>query len=315
MGKGVINEDSDLFLGNTALSADDFVHRALDAADVIINVGHDVVEKPPFIMQPGGRTVIHVNFTSAEVDPVYFPQVEVVGDIADSVARIAAALPDECRRDYAFFDKVRTALRAHIHQGGDDAHFPLRPQRLVADVRRIMPEEGIVALDNGMYKIWFARNYPALLPNTVLLDNALAAMGAGLPSAMAAKIVHPDRRVLAVCGDGGFMMNSQELKTALQLGLDLVIAVLRDDAYGMIKWKQTEMGFADFGLDFANPDFVRYAESYGAVGKRVEGTDQFSEMVAQAFAEGGVQLIDVPVDYTDDNRILSQEIKTLCADL
>jgi acetolactate synthase-1/2/3 large subunit len=313
MGKGVISEDSPHFLGNAALSTDDFVHRALDAADVIINVGHDVVEKPPFFMQPGGRTVIHVNFTSAEVDPVYFPQVEVVGDIANSIWRMGEAMPEKLVFDTSFFNTVRTALDEHIREHAGSTDFPVSPRRLVADIRQIMPDDGIIALDNGMYKIWFARNYPAYLPNTVLLDNALASMGAGLPSAMVAKMVHPDRRVMAICGDGGFMMNSQELRTAVQLGLDLVVLVLRDDAYGMIKWKQKDMGFEDFGLDFTNPDFVTYAQAHGASGNRVESVDQLSTVVQQAFAAKGVQLIDVPIDYAADDQILNHEIKELSA--
>ena len=311
MGKGVINEDSDLFLGNAALSANDFVHRGLDAADVIINVGHDVVEKPPFYMQPGGRTVIHINFTSAQVDPVYFPQVEVIGDIAHSIRKIGEALPRQCHRDDAFFGKVRGALSEHIRLAAEDRRFPMTPQQLVADVRSIMPADGIIALDNGIYKIWFARNYPAYLPNTVLLDNALAAMGAGLPSAMVAKMVHPDRRVMAICGDGGFMMNAQELQTAVQLGLDMVVVVLRDDAYGMIKWKQENMGFNNFGLDFSNPDFIGYAHSHGAAGQRVAAIGQFSSMVEEAFEAGGLHLIEVPVDYSENDRILNHEIKEL----
>jgi acetolactate synthase-1/2/3 large subunit len=315
MGKGVINEDSESFLGNAALSSGDFVHRALDAADVIINVGHDVVEKPPFLMQPGGRTVIHVNFTSAEVDPVYFPQVEVVGDIAYSIWRIGEKMPENVDVDLSFFNTVRAALTDHIRRHAGSTDFPVSPRRLVADIRRLMPEDGIIALDNGMYKIWFARNYPAYLPNTVLLDNALASMGAGLPSAMVAKMVHPDRRVMAICGDGGFMMNSQELRTAVQLGLDLVVLVLRDDAYGMIKWKQKEMGFDDFGLDFSNPDFVSYAQTHGASGHRVESAEQLSAVVEQAFAAKGVQLIDVPIDYAADGHILNHEIKELSARL
>jgi acetolactate synthase-1/2/3 large subunit len=315
MGKGVINEDSRYFLGNAALSADDFVHRALEAADVIINVGHDVVEKPPFFMQPGGRTVIHVNFTSAEVDPVYFPQVEVVGDIAYSIWRMGEEMPEELNVDDSFFNTVRTALIDHIRQHADSTDFPVSPRRMVADIRQVMPADGIIALDNGMYKIWFARNYPAYLPNTVLLDNALASMGAGLPSAMVAKMIHPDKRVMAICGDGGFMMNSQELKTAVQLGLDLVVLVLRDNAYGMIKWKQKDMGFDDFGLDFANPDFVKYAETYGAAGNRVESAEQLTAVVEQAFTAKGVQLIDVPIDYSSDDHILNHEIKELSAKL
>ncbi len=315
MGKGVIDENSENFIGTAALSTNDFVHRAIDAADVIINVGHDVVEKPPFLMESGGRTVIHVNFTSAEVDPVYFPQVEVIGDIAYSIQMIGEALPEKCDRDYSFFKKTQSALFRHIRQETDDNRIPILPQRLVCEIRGMMPPNGIIALDNGMYKIWFARNYPANLPNTVLLDNALAAMGAGLPSAIVAKMVYPERRVMAICGDGGFMMNSQELKTAVQLGLDLVIIVLCDNAYGMVKWKQKDMNLNDFGLDFTNPDFVKYAEACGAVGHRAETAAGFRATAADAQIAGGVHLIEVPVDYSDNHRILNQEIRELSEQL
>ena len=309
MGKGVINEDDDRFLGNAALSTGDFVHRALDAADVIVNVGHDVVEKPPFLMKAGGRTVIHVNFTSAVVDPVYFPQVEVVGDIAHSVWAIGKRLPENGAWDQDFFDQVKASLSANLNQGTNDDRFPVYPQRLVADVRKIIPRDGIIALDNGIYKIWFARNYPAYSPNTVLLDNALATMGAGLPSAMMAKMVHPDRRVMAICGDGGFMMNSAELETAVRLGLDLVVLILRDDAFGMIKWKQQNMGFDDYALSFSNPDFVAYAGAYGASGHRVKSTGQLCSLMEKAFEAGGMHVIDVPMDYSENDRILNYEIE------
>ena len=309
MGKGVISEDDPRFIGNAALSSDDFVHRALGAADVIINVGHDVVEKPPFLMRHGGRTVIHVNFTSAVVDPVYFPQVEVIGDIAHTIWRLCEDLPVSDGRSSPFFDEVRNALREDIGRGASDGRFPMYPQRLVADVRKVMLRDGIIALDNGIYKIWFARNYPAYAQNTVLLDNALASMGAGLPSAVMAKMVNPDARVMALCGDGGFMMNSAELETAVRLKLDLVVVVLRDDALGMIKWKQEDMGFADYGLDLPNPDLVRYADSYGATGHRVTAADQFVPMATAAFEAGGVHLIDVPMDYSENDRILHHAIK------
>ena len=309
MGKGVVNEDHKNFLGNAALSSGDFVHRALDAADVIINVGHDVVEKPPFFMETGGRTVIHVNFTSAQIDPVYFPQVEVIGDIANSIWQIGEALPKNSDRDHGLFDKVQAALQEHISGDEGDSRFPMLPQRLVADVRAVMPRDGIIALDNGVYKIWFARNYPAYSPNTVLLDNALASMGAGLPSAMMAAMLYPDRRVMAICGDGGFMMNSAELETAVRLGLNMVVLVLRDNAYGMIKWKQQHMDFVDYGLDFANPDFKKYAEVYGATGHRVEAVDQLTKIANEAFEAGGVHLIEVPVDYSQNDRVLNREIQ------
>lgn len=315
MGKGVLDEEHPLNIGNAAMSAHDFPHRAIEKADLILNVGHHVVEKPPFLMGKGGRTVIHINFTSAIVDPVYFPQVEMLGDIAHSIWRLNQALEPQPSWDFRWHLKVKEAMDAHIAGDAADGRFPMLPQRLVADVRRVMPEDGIIALDNGIYKIWFARNYRARLPNTVLLDNTLASMGAGLPAAMAAKLVHPERRVTAICGDGGFMMNSQELETAVRLGLDLVVLILNDAAYGMIRWKQREMGFADWGLEFANPDFVTYATSYGAQGHRLEKTADLVSLLEQCHSAGGVHLIDVPVDYSENNRILDREIKQLSAKL
>ena len=268
MGKGVLDETHPLWLGNAALSDGDFVHRAIEHADCIINVGHDVIEKPPFFMRRGKRTVIHVNYLSAEVDTVYFPQIEVVGDIANTIWRFNEMLEKQAHWDFSYDDNVREHLNRHLAKGADDARFPMYPVRVVADVRKAMPDDGILCLDNGMYKLWFARYYRCTQPNTILLDNALATMGAGLPSAIAAKIVHPGRKVVAVVGDGGFMMNSQEIETAVRLDLDLVILLLQDDAYGMIKWKQAHMQFPNFGMDMGNPDFVNYAESYGAHGHR-----------------------------------------------
>ncbi|NBB78447.1 MAG: acetolactate synthase large subunit [Verrucomicrobia bacterium] len=308
MGKGVVDETHPRFLGNCAVSDKDFPHRALQAADLVINVGHDVVEKPPFFMNTGERKVIHINFTSAEVDPVYFPQAGMVGDIAHSIWRLNEALEPQAHWDFTFFEKVAAALREHTCRDDDDDRFPVLPQHLVKVVRDTVPDDGVIALDNGVYKIWFARNYPARLPNTVLLDNALASMGAGLPSAMAAKLFHPDRRVLAVCGDGGFMMNSQDMETAVRLGLDLVVLVLNDSAYGMIRWKQADMGLEDFGLQFNNPDFVQYAESYGATGHRIAATDELGPTLEKAFTAGGVHLIDLPVDYSQNGLVLFHEI-------
>ncbi|BDX08335.1 acetolactate synthase large subunit [Planctobacterium marinum] len=311
MGKGVLDEHGELFLGNTALSDGDFVHRAINAADLIINVGHDVVEKPPFFMKPGGSKVIHVNFASAAVDPVYFPQLEVTGDIANSIWQIKEQISRQDSWDFEFFHKVHDAYVQHRSESENDDRFPILPERFVRDVREAMPKNGIVTLDNGVYKIWFARNYPAAFPNTLLLDNALATMGAGLPSAMAAKMVHPDRPVITVCGDGGFMMNSQELETAVRLNLHIVVLILRDDAYGMIKWKQANMEFENFGLDYGNPDFVKYVESYGGKGWRVESAAELLPQLKQCLAEPAVHLIDVPVDYSLNDETLNKTIKEL----
>ncbi|MBT3196215.1 MAG: acetolactate synthase large subunit [Gammaproteobacteria bacterium] len=309
MGKGVIDERNPLFLGNAALSANDYLHRAIEATDLIINMGHDVVEKPPFFMQQDGFKVIHVNYITAEVDAVYYPQQGVIGDITNSVERLSQRVTRQPHWDFSRFMTVKRHLDQHLLEGADDGRFPLYPQRLVADIRQVMPDDGVIALDNGVYKIWFARNYRAYQSNTVLLDNALATMGAGLPSAMAAKIVYPERRVMAICGDGGFMMNSQEMETAVRLRLNLVVLVLRDDSYGMIQWKQKNMGFDSFGLDYGNPDFVRYAESYGATGHRLADAESLIALIERCYEQSGLHLIEIPVDYSDNDRILNREIR------
>lgn len=316
MGKGVIDERSPLCLGTAALSDHDFLHRAIDKADLIINVGHDVVEKPPFLMRHDGTMqVIHVNFNSASVDDVYFPQIEVIGDIADSIKRLTRKLKKKRSWDFSYFRKIRKAFEDHVKEFSRDPSFPMDPRRLVSDMRQAVAEDGIIALDNGMYKIWFARNYPAYGPNTVLLDNALATMGAGLPSAMAAKLIYPHRQVVAVCGDGGFLMNAQELETAVRLQLNLVIVLLRDDCYGMIEWKQRGQGLKDFGLRFGNPDFVLFAEAHGAHGCRVKSADDFFVQLRRCLNTKGVHLLEVPIDYTKSGDLLTRMLPKMTARL
>ncbi len=309
MGKGVVDERHPLYLGCAALSDNDFLHCAIKQTDLIINIGHDVVEKPPFFMETGGFKVIHINYTNAAVDQVYFPQADVVGDIANSIYQLTESITPPAHWDFAIFSKAKVYIDENLSQGKDDERFPVYPQRLVQDIREAMPERGIIALDNGVYKIWFARNYPAYHHNTVLLDNALATMGAGLPSAIAAKLVQPDHPVMAICGDGGFMMNSQEIETAVRLKLDLIVLILNDNAFGMIKWKQANMNFDDFGLDLQNPDFVLYAQSYGAYGHRINATSEIKPTITNAIKQGGVHIIEVPMDYSENDRILNHEIK------
>jgi acetolactate synthase-1/2/3 large subunit len=307
MGKGSVTGGSNLYMGTAALSAGDYVHRAVDHADLIIAIGHDTVEKPPFIMGPKGPKVIHVGFSPASVEQVYFPHAELIGDVGPSLSLLADRIEGKLRVDPAFTG-LRSEILGRIRQRADDSRFPPIPQRIVRDVRKVMPEDGIVCLDNGMYKIWFARNYRTHVANTLLLDNGLATMGAGLPSAMMAAMLYPDRRVLAVCGDGGFMMNSQEMETAVRLGLNLVVLILEDSAYGMIRWKQAVDKFPDWGLTFGNPDFVRYAESYGAIGHRVKQTDDLIPTLESAFKDTGVHLITVPIDYAENTRVLVDEL-------
>jgi acetolactate synthase-1/2/3 large subunit len=308
MGKGTVPGGTMLYMGTTALSERDYVHEAIDQADLIIAIGHDTVEKPPFIMGPKGPQVIHVSYTPATVEQVYFPHAEVVGDVGPSLELLADRVEGRLPNAKALLP-LRETILGRVADRATESRWPVTPQRLVHDVRKVIPENGIVALDNGMYKIWFARNYRTYVANTLLLDNALATMGAGLPSAMMAAMLYPDRRVMAICGDGGFMMNSQELETAVRLKLNLVVLILNDGAYGMIRWKQAVDNFPDFGLTFGNPDFVRYAESYGAKGSHVTSVDALLPTLEAAFKGGGVHLVDVPIDYSENTRVLVDELR------
>ena len=306
MGKGTVPGGTELYMGTAALSEKDYVHEAIEQADLIITIGHDTIEKPPFIMGEGGPKVVHIAYQPASVEQVYFPQSEVIGDIGPSLKALADRIEGKIPRAQALLH-LRERILDRIAARATEDRFT--PQRLVHDIRQVMPPDGILALDNGMYKIWFARNYRTKMANTLLLDNALATMGAGLPSAMMAAMLYPGRRVMAICGDGGFMMNSQELETAVRLKLNLVVLVIEDNAYGMIRWKQAVDQFPDFGMTFGNPDFVKYAEAYGAKGSRVTAIAEFQAVLESAFAHGGVHLVNVPIDYSENERVLVKELR------
>ncbi|CAD7696107.1 unnamed protein product [Ostreobium quekettii] len=313
MGKGVVDERHPSYVGTAAISSSDYVHACINYSDLIIVVGHDVVEKPPFFMHHEDTTkVIHINYFTAQVDQVYFPQLEVVGDIGNAIWQLKEKLKEEppLQWDLRYFNYVREEFAKNLLIGVDDTSCPLSPPRFVTDIRRAMPEDGILCLDNGLYKVWFARNYKAYQPNTLLLDNALATMGAGLPSAIAAKMVHPERTVVAVAGDGGFMMNSQDMATAVMLDLHIVVIVLNDNAYGMIKWKQAGMEFGDFGLDLQNPDFVKYAQSYGAHGYKIRSCEEFSTCLQHCITTHGVHLIELPITYAISDMLQVANLKT-----
>ena len=306
MGKGTVPGGSELYMGTAALSERDYVHEAIERADLIITIGHDTVEKPPFIMGLKGPNVIHVGYLPANVEQVYFPQAEVIGDLGPSLRLLADRIEGKIPSAQALLP-LRQGILKRIAARATEDRFT--PQRLVHDVREAMPADGILALDNGMYKIWFARNYRTRVANTLLLDNALATMGAGLPSAIMAAMLYPERRVMAVCGDGGFMMNSQELETAVRLKVNLVVLLLEDHAFGMIRWKQAVDQFPDFGMTFNNPDFVKYAEAYGAKGTRVSAVAELRSTLQKAFAAGGVHLIVAPIDYSENTRVLVDELR------
>jgi acetolactate synthase-1/2/3 large subunit len=315
MGKGIVDENNPLFLGTAALSDHDFLHCAVDRSDLIINLGHDIIEKPPFFMHKDGPKVIHVNHFFSQADDVYFPQLDVVGDLAENINLLNKLITKQEHWNFSYFMKMKKLIDEALATGSDDDAFPVLPQRLVADVQKAMPEESIVTLDNGVYKIWFARNYKASMPNTLLLDNALATMGAGFPSAIGARLVYPDKKIVAICGDGGFMMNSQELETAVRLKLNLVIVILNDSSYGMIKWKQEQLGLEVQGLNFTNPDFVKYAQSYGAFGYKINTTGEFYDCLKQCLDSPGVHLIDLPIDYKENSKVLINDIEQITCTL
>ena len=305
MGKGTVPGGSELYMGTAALSERDYVHEAIERADLIVTIGHDTVEKPPFIMGVKGPKVVHVGYQPANVEQVYFPQAEVIGDLGPSLRELADRVEGKIPHAQALLP-LREDILERIAARATEDRFT--PQRLVHDVREVMPADGILSLDNGMYKIWFARNYRTRVANTLLLDNALATMGAGLPAAIMAAMLYPKRRVMAVCGDGGFMMNSQELETAVRLKLNLVVLILEDHAFGMIRWKQAVDQFPDFGMTFGNPDFVTYAKAYGATGTKVNAVAELRPILEKAFTDGGVQLVIVPIDYSENKRVLVDEL-------
>ena len=309
MGKGVEDERSPFYIGTTALSNGDYMHEALKASDCVIVLGHDISEKPPIILVSSDRTVIHVNFSPANIDDVYIPTHEVVGDVSQALWNMTEHITANPEWNFEYFYKTQKALKADISKDASSDAFPILPQRFVRDLRAAMPDDGILSLDNGLYKIWIARNYPAYEQNSVLLDNALATMGAGLSAGIASKLLYPDRKVAVVAGDGGIMMNIAELETAVRLGVDLVVIVLTDGEYGMIRWKQKDMDFKDFGLTFGNPDFVKLAESFGAKGHRVSSAGNFASILKTALDGKGVHVIDLPIDYSKTNAALGEDLR------
>jgi len=315
MGKGVLSDRHPQSLFCLGIHKTDYVHAAIEAADLVITIGYDIVEYPPSVWNPRrDKKILHLDFRIAEPDQYYNPDVEVVGDVSNALWSIHSRMEAADAFETTKMARFREALYARLHEADAPASFPPKPQRIVRDVRAALSEQDVICLDNGIYKLWFARMYPAYADNTVLLDNALATMGAGLGSAMAAKLVKPQQHVVAIVGDGGFMMNSQDLETAVRLKQDLIILLLRDDGYGFIRWKQEAMGFQEFGMGFGNPDFVKYAEAYGATGLRVTEDFDLAQALAKAKATKGPVLIDCPIDYSENSKLsadLSLEFESL----
>ena len=302
-GKGVLSDDHPKSLFSLGIHRRDYAHYGVDTADLVITVGYDIVEYPPSVWnERKDKTILHIDFNASEPDEYYNPTLEIVGDISYTLWAIHDQIgPVSFQNQH--LEELRGYIDKKLHPDSCEECYPPKPQQIVHDVRTVMDREDIISLDNGIYKLWFARMYPTYAENTVLLDNALATMGAGLAGAMTAKLVYPERQAMAICGDGGFMMNSQDLETAVRLGMDLVILLLRDDAYGFIRWKQQAMKFPDFAMDFGNPDFVAYAEAYGARGMRLTEGDRLTDVLQEALAQKGPVLVDCPIDYSENAKL------------
>lgn len=311
LGKGVLPDNDQHSLFSLGMHRRDYVNQAIDRADLIIAVGYTTNEHPPFVWnREKNKKILHIDFTPVEPDEYYIPTFQVIGDISHTLWALQEHLRG-VQFETQFFKDLRVVLEQKHLEKTDDTSYPLMPQRIVHDVRQVMGREDIVTLDNGIYKLWFARQYRTYAPNTLLLDNTLATMGAGLPSAMTAKLLNPFRRVLAVCGDGGFMMNSQELITCVKENIPVVVLIVNDNAYGFIEWKQKNMKLPDYGMKLQNPDFVKYAESYGALGLRVESADDLKVQLEKAFQSNRPAVIDCPIDYAQNSAVFNEELKHL----
>jgi acetolactate synthase-1/2/3 large subunit len=315
MGKGAMDDRSHLSLMAVGLQARDHVLSGFDRADLVVSVGYDPVEYGPSLWNPNrGHRIIHIDTQPAEVDAAYRPEVELIGDIDGSLRRLLAAVQPhgiggrdatqrhEAREILVHAD-LRTSLLEDLRAYEADDGWPIKPQRAIADLRRALAPSDIVVSDVGAHKIWVARLYQAYEPNTVIISNGLAAMGISLPGAIAAKLVHPERRVVALCGDGGFLMNSQELETAKRIGANVTVVVWRDDGYGLIDWKQRNEFGQPFGVDFGNPDFVDYARSFGIAGYRPGSTADLYPTLMRALETDGPSLVEVPIDYRENLRL------------
>ncbi|MDZ8105778.1 MAG: acetolactate synthase large subunit [Nostoc sp. DedQUE12a] len=315
MGKGVIPYTHQLALWSVGLQQRDFITCGFDNTDLVIAIGYDLIEFSPKKWNRDGKIpVVHIGLNPAEIDSSYIPDAEVVGDISDSLYEILK-LADRQGKPDPFGISLRADIRADYEQYAHDDGFPIKPQKLIYDLRQVMGPDDIVISDVGAHKMWMARHYHCHSPNTCIISNGFAAMGIAIPGALAAKLVHPNRKIVAVTGDGGFMMNCQELETALRVGTPFVTIIFNDGGYGLIEWKQENQfgkGNSSF-VHFSNPDFVKLAESMGLKGYRVESALDLIPILKEALAQDVPAVIDCPVDYRENHRFTLKAGELSCA--
>ncbi len=312
MGKGVIPFTHPLALWAVGLQQRDYISCGFDRADLVIAIGYDLVEySPKKWNSQASIPIVHISTTPAQIDSSYIPIAEVVGDISDSLQEILYRA-DRAGKPEPYALELRAEIRADYAQYGHDDGFPIKPQKLIYDLRQVMEPEDIVISDVGAHKMWMARHYHCHRPNTCIISNGFAAMGIAIPGAIAAKLVHPNQKVVAVTGDGGFMMNCQELETALRIGTPFVTIIFNDGGYGLIEWKQeNQFGHSSF-IKFGNPDFVKFAESMGLKGYRIESCADLIPTLKEALAQDVPAVIDCPIDYRENLRFTQRAGDLTC---
>ncbi|MCU7958467.1 MAG: acetolactate synthase large subunit [gamma proteobacterium symbiont of Bathyaustriella thionipta] len=310
MAKGVIPASHELSLGSVGLAASDYVSCGFDRADVIICVGYDLVEYHPNLWhKDNNRKIIHIDLSAAEVDAHYILEAGVIGDIASTMRHLTQHV---FPRSENWASGLRQTIVDEWQEYADNDAFPMKPQRIMLDLRKVLSAQDIVISDVGAHKMWMARMYQAEQPNTCIISNGFASMGIGIPGAMAAHIAFPDRVALTVTGDGGFLMNSQEIETALRYNIPMIILIWSDSQYGLIKWHQDRRFGRNNHISFNNPDFVQYAHSFGAKGYRIEAAHELVPTLKQAIEDNTVVIIDCPVDYSENMKLTEKLGELVC---
>lgn len=311
MGKGVISARDNLSLGTIGLQTRDFVSCAFDQSDLVITVGYDFVEYSPIYWNGRNQnTIIHIDSDPSEIDPYYETTLELIGNLRETLnALVEEAKKTGSRgaRDSAFWLGLRAKINEELEKYANDKSYPIKPQRVVYELRAALSDDDILVSDVGMHKVWISRLYPAYSPNTVVISNGFSSMGISLPGAIAAKLAKPDKHVVAVCGDGGIMMNFYDLETAKSLNLSLVVLIFDDGQYSQVDWVQRSKFGKSYFVKFANPDFVKFAESFGCKGVRVSSVEELRESLSTALHSKGIWVIDVSVD-TKENLLLSRRL-------
>jgi acetolactate synthase-1/2/3 large subunit len=307
MAKGCVDMDDEACLFTIGLQSKDLVACAIDAADVVITLGYDMVEYHPKLWNPrGDKRIIHIDFLPAEIDEHYRVDVEIVGDLAHTLWMLNERI--DARSDVSFDRSQQAAVRRDMiadfeEYKDDDTEGSIRPQKALWDARQVLGPEDVLLSDVGAHKMWIARYFQCHEPNTCLIPNGFCSMGFALPGAIAAARVYPERRILAVCGDAGFLMNVQEMETARRYDSNLVALIWEDHSYGLIAWKQQNQFGKHTDLSFGNPEFVTLAEAFGWSGYRVDKSRDLQPTLERAFADQGPSLVVIPIDYRENDLL------------